>query len=480
MRKLLLSLLFLGLSSPSFSQESIKLSPEQAKEDLDFLYSTLEESHYDLFVHTDKEIFDQKLASLRSSLKDSIDLLSFHRMVQPFSALSKLAHCSSAFPFQSHYVPYMEQGGRLFPFSVRIEEGHLMITENYSKAPEIAEGDEIVSINDKYAEVILEDIYTYLSGEGAEIKNALIDQLEFARVHWLIYDEVSEFDLILKRASDGKRYKVSVDAVQAAELEGYFAEKPSLFDTERAFKFIDEIAYLKPGIFLNQESTQNTSSHATFDLSGFTDFIDSSFAQIKRKDVHSLLIDLRGNPGGDNSFSDYMLAYFADKPFWFCSEFHVKTSPITKQFWEGVEMENLQEMRKLILEKENGERFPIPFDSYSPRPQAERFQGQVYVLINRYSYSNAVSTAAIIKDYGFGMILGEMTADTPSSYGAVHQFTLPHSQISITYPKAFILRPNGKRDLIGIKPDVKFTEISEDGKDHVLQESLDFIKKKHP
>ena len=143
-------------------------------------------------------------------------------------------------------------------------------------------------------------------------------------------------------------------------------------------------------------------------------------------------------------------------------------------------MENLQEMRRLILDKANGERFPIPFRTYAPRPEEERFRGNVYVLINRYSYSNTVSTAAIIKDYGLGTILGEMTADTPSSYGAVHQFSLPHAQISITYPKAFIVRPNGKRELIGVKPDIVLKSMWEDGNDNVLQGAIDFIKKKQP
>ncbi|MEM6804954.1 MAG: S41 family peptidase, partial [Bacteroidota bacterium] len=428
----------------------------------------------------DKEIFNQQLAALKTSLKDSVELLNFHRMVQPFTALSKLAHCSSEFPFQSHYIPYMEQGGKLFPCSVRIEEGKLIITDNYSTKTEIGKGDELSSINAKSADVVREDIYAYLSGEGAEIKNALIDQLEFARIYWLVYDEVASFDLVLKRPADGKSYEVSVLAREAAQLEENFAEKVPLFDTERAFKFIEDIAYLKPGIFLNQESTQNTSSHETFDRRGFIDFIDSSFAQIKSRKLESLIIDLRGNPGGDNSFSDYMLAYFADTAFRFCSDFYVKTSPTTKKFWEGVEMESLQEMRKLILEKENGERFPVPYDTYEPRPLAERFRGKVYLLINRYSYSNAVSTAAIVKDYGLGTILGEMTADTPTSYGAVHQFSLPHSKINISYPKAFIVRPNGNRQLLGVKPDIFLTATPGNKEDEVLAASLEFIKNQQP
>ena len=42
--------------------------------------------------------------------------------------------------------------------------------------------------------------------------------------------------------------------------------------------------------------------------------------------VDGVVIDLRQNPGGDNSFSDPMVAWFATEPFRFASSFHVRSS----------------------------------------------------------------------------------------------------------------------------------------------------------
>ncbi|MDW3651392.1 MAG: S41 family peptidase [Bacteroidia bacterium] len=477
MRRFLLSIILSALSLSLFAQaKPNKISAKQAKEDLDYLYTTLQQTHYDLYVNTEKVVFDKRLEELKAGLTDSVDMLDFHRRVQPFVALSELAHCSSEFPFQTNYGPYIQKGGSLFPFSMDMEGKRVLINENYSEREEIEQGDELVSINGKPIASVMADMYAHLSGESQYLKNSLINQLEFARVYWLVYDEVKRFELQLIRKADKKQYSIQLEAKAAAEVEEHFEKKEYLFDLSREFKFIEDIAYLKPGLFLNQSADGNTSEHNTFDKSEFVQFIDSSFAQILSSNSEHLIIDLRGNPGGDNSFSDYMLSYFAHEAFWFCSEFHVRTSEITKKFWEGVEQENLKGMRSQILENKNGAQFQIPFGTYEPLPVQQRYHGQVYVLINRYSYSNTVSTAAIIKDYGFGTILGEITADTPTSFGAVHQFPLPHSRINITFPKALIIRPNGSRNLIGVRPDFPIKEVRNNGVDDVLEGTLEFIR----
>ena len=99
----------------------------------------------------------------------------------------------------------------------------------------------------------------------------------------------------------------------------------------------------------------------------------------------SLIIDLRYNPGGDNSFSEYMISYFADKPFSFTSKFSVKTSQITKEWWKNIDTPEHQELKKQILSLENGTRFDAQIPEINPHPDSIRFKGKVYVIINRYS-----------------------------------------------------------------------------------------------
>jgi C-terminal processing protease CtpA/Prc len=232
---------------------------------------------------------------------------------------------------------------------------------------------------------------------------------------------------------------------------------------------------LHPGIFINNQSNGNTSEQKTFETNEFVSFIDSSFLEIHKAKAKSLIIDLRGNPGGDNAFSDPMIAYFATKPFRFCSEFSVKTSSITKQFWKDVQDSSLQDLKNQILTKKDGEIFEVSFQNYSPRTDSLRFEGKVYVLVDRYSYSNTVSVAAIIQDYNFGVVIGEPTADIASSYGATHEFKLPNSHLDISYPKAFIVRPNGDKSLKGVTPDKIVDNNTFAESDEILDFTLKYI-----
>ncbi len=176
----------------------------------------------------------------------------------------------------------------------------------------------------------------------------------------------------------------------------------SAFDPGRSFRFIDGIAYLHPGAFSNTESDGNTSKQSTFEKGEFLSFLDSSFTQLRNSTCSKLLIDLRGNPGGDNSFSDALLAYFARSPFAFCSRFSVKTSALTKSFWKEVRDTTLSELKTKILQQPDGSIFDIAIKKVPPYADALQFKGKVYVLIDRYSYSNAVTTAATIQDYKWG------------------------------------------------------------------------------
>ena len=102
---------------------------------------------------------------------------------------------------------------------------------------------------------------------------------------------------------------------------------------------------------------------------------------------------------------------------------------------------------------EDGQTVLFPIPEVEPR-SAPRFDGEIYVLVNRYSFSNAVTTAALIQDYGFGVIMGEQTVDMATTYGAMERFTLPNTGIVVAYPKALVVRPNGNESAHPLSPDV--------------------------
>jgi len=465
--------LTLSLAQPT----TAKFTPADVKADLTYLYETLAASHYDLYANTPKRVYDKAYQQLYASIHDSLTPLQINRLFQPFVAKAQLGHCVTGYPFKS-YNAFLASGGRVFPFDVRVDQEHVFIVGNHSTDTTIRAGDEIVALQGVKMSQWLTRIYHYLSGENEYYKNTLIDLVGFPRLFWMVYDQIGLFSLQIKR-SDGRVVFVNDPGVLASSYREIRNRQPALFTTSRQLKFSQHIAYLRPGQFLNSQANGNTSRQETFQKGEFIQFIDSVFVQLYRRKTNQLLIDLRGNPGGDNTFSDYMVAYFATRPFAFYSTFEVKTSAVTKSFWRNVADSSLADLRRDILSKKDGERFAIKPSFYPNRTDSLHFGGEVYVLIDRYTYSNAATTAAQIQDYGFGTLVGEPTAESPTLYASVHEFVLPHTKIAVTYPKAFMIRPNGDHSLKGVSPDIVAPQNEWMTADNILTFGLDYIRRTH-
>lgn len=101
----------------------------------------------------------------------------------------------------------------------------------------------------------------------------------------------------------------------------------------------------------------------------------------------------------------------------------------------------------------------------------------MYLIINRHTYSNATTVAALVQDYSFGTILGEKTSDMATTYGAMETFSLPETGIIVGFPKAHIIRPSGETKTDGVEPDISITSpIVPSDEDIVLKQVLQHIQ----
>lgn len=122
-----------------------------------------------------------------------------------------------------------------------------------------------------------------------------------------------------------------------------------------------------------------------------------------------------------------------------------------------------------MLNHKDGEIYQYDFDPYRPQPERKRFTGEVYVLVNRQSHSQAAVTAAQIQDNGFGIIVGEETGDYPSLYASVFRYPLPNTGISVQVSKGYIERVNGSTAAEGVIPDIFIKDHLLDEKDEILE-----------
>lgn len=450
-----------------------QLTAAQLREDFQALYSGLQRAHINLFANRSKAEFDRLFAQTLATLDEPMTRTQAQIAFQLFVAQGRVAHARIDPPMAA-FGAFREGGGKIFPFGVRLRDGGVFVAENLSGRPEVALGDEILAINGEHAAAWVRRLRRHISADSDYLADAILEP-EFTVVLWLELGEVETFRVQF-RTRAGRRLDLAISARTRAEMMAtptVAAVGLEIDPTTREARMLPaSVAYLRPGVFMNV-----TQGEDPYDAAAFHSFVDGAFARFIAEGATTLLIDLRDNPGGDNSFSDHMLAWFADRPFRFCSDFRIRVSPeATASNAARLQDASVDGIGHRFAETYAAARtgdiihFPIPM----AQPRAnQRFAGRVFVLINRRSFSNAVSVAAIVQDYGFGQILGEPTADLATTYGGMETFALPNSGIVVGFPKAHIIRPSGDERVQGVTPDILIvTPMIETEDDPVLREAL--------
>ncbi|MEL7147273.1 MAG: S41 family peptidase, partial [Bacteroidota bacterium] len=296
--------------------------------------------------------------------------------------------------------------------------------------------------------------------ERRYFKLAKIELFSFPRLYWQAFGECKNFTIETRKGETKRVYQLK----SVSLIEGYEMKRSEIWYGKRDLQFIGKVAYLRPGNFGGEKEQ-------------YQHFIDSSFQAITNSKIPHLIIDLRNNLGGDDAFSDYLVSYIADRPFHWNSEFTLKTSAILKAHVKE-HYDTNEPFWQSVIKNENGSIYPYQFEEYQPKPVGKRFEGNVWVLVNRQSHSQSTVTAAQIQDYGFATVVGEETGEFPSLHASQYSYKLPHTGIDVKISKGYIVRVNGSKKGEGVIPDVYIKDHLLDENDEILDGLLKLIERK--
>lgn len=476
MRSLFAGLLA-GLLLPTCQAQDL-IPVEDALADAQALYSGLQEAHYDLFATTPKPVYDQYYRELEDELSgEPLTLPQLHRAFQRFTAHAHFAHARIEGLNPGFFDYLADDAALLFPLSFEVREGEVIVTQAPADFP-VRPGDRIISLNGAPNADWLARLIRNLPAETASFAYAQMEGNEAYYV-WLEYGARDSFTVEVE-GPDGEVRTLDLPAISYDALMDREGLARIDLSGREARLLTDDIAYLRPGPFYDIEASSAETAYLPEAVAAFSDFIDTSFEHFITAGADALILDLRNNPGGSNAFSDRVLSWIADRPFRFASDFRIRiseqsiasnqarldagdtgTSLILADLYDGV----------LV-----GDTVSFELDYVHPR-EGQRFEGRVYALVNRQSYSNAVSVGAIVQDYGFGDVIGQATTDMATTYGAMEQFALPRTGLVVGYPKAHIIRPNGDERSAPLTPDVRLPapQLGDTG-DSVLDAALAHIR----
>jgi C-terminal processing protease CtpA/Prc len=108
-----------------------------------------------------------------------------------------------------------------------------------------------------------------------------------------------------------------------------------------------------------------------------------------------------------------------------------------------------------------------------------RFQGNVYVLSGKETFSSGQMFLAVVKDNKLAKIIGEETTAAVCNFGEIFFFNLPHSRLRTSVSTKSFTPPSGCKDARGVLPDIAAERRVSNyvtGRDAILEVALNLIK----
>lgn len=426
----------------------IAIPSEQLLEDFKLLEHMVLQVHPGTYRYSSKAEIEKALSDLKAKFQNPLSLGEAYLAMSKATAAIKCDHTKVGFNNQNRYVNSVihEQEDKL-PFTFKWFGEKMIVDRNVSEHAILRKGTEIIAINDVPVAKILSALLPYVAADGATDKNRIqkleIDGFDF---------RYNAFDIFfpLKFPMEGGVFKFSVSVngnvsevevkgmhreIRAEKLRDKFPDFPFTRDDMWAFQTNKDVGMLT----LNSFGLMGWKA-MTLD---YKKFLDKTFTALQQKKIKHLIIDIRGNTGGNDEMKIELFRYLS---------FDRQEIPPTAR--EGrTRYVNFPEQLKphiktwgdnpwfyqLEPDRQTGHYyiFDERFENRKPLPtKPNMFQGKVYLLVGPSNTSLAFYTARDFQHYKIGALIGGETGGNLKDIngGQILFLTLPNSGIEIDFP----------------------------------------------
>ncbi len=417
------------------------LSKDEALEDIDFLFDTMEHVHPRLYESRSKDEVREEILAAEDSMEAALSIRDLYLGIAPIVASFGYDHTFVQFPWDAYNDYLYSRGGKTFPLDVYFDGEDIRV--KYSGSTQnVSPGSRMQSINGIPSAAVVSKLLEYCQGSTyySRINKRL--PMYFSALLWLVYGFGDTFSLVI----DG----------QAVSINGETA------DTIRRIK---AVRYGEPAN--NADFSYRIVGRQTgclvinsFGQNGFEDKLKNAFSRISADSITDLIIDVRLNTGGSTDQVEVLIGYIWGKAFRTMSRIEQKRSAEMDAFlnemfaWWVHPFLFFHPLMNAYFQTPVGEVAVIEMAEKNPADNPLRFKGRVYVLTGPVNYSSGTEFVSAVKDYRMGIILGTPTGSSANEYGNAYEFMLPNSRIWVSCATNFSIRPSGERTMGGIEPDM--------------------------
>ena len=398
---------------------------QQLEEDLAYLQDYLIKGHPGLFWYTSEVDFENEMVQFSQSLRPEMTELEFLAQVGKLNGVIKCSH-SDIRP-SNNYNLWWRDSVNLIPLNIFKLGSEYFVNQNLSNNPELEFGTQIISINERPIEEIVNEMLPYIPADGDNVSRKY-DALKKGCYRYYAYyiNSASQEFLVTYKSALGRISKYWVQGVSKSEFD---KRRNELFSTNSdpiSFEVIDSIstAVLKISSFRNDLFEKHNLV--------FENYVDKFFEHIKRAKIKNLIIDLRGNSGGYSEYAAVLYSYLTDTSFVYCKRQTLTADSLINGITYDIP-ETFNGFPNGIV-WQNGKYQWLKHSVLGSRlPNQNNFKGQLYVLIDGGCSSTTSELSSLVRTNKKGIFIGQEVGGAywGNTGGVLGWFELPNSKIRV-------------------------------------------------
>ena len=425
------------------------LPPSAQREDLDVVRRVLDESHVGLHWHLDRRTYAAMLDRLVEQAAAPVEPRLFQLRLTRFVAALRHGHTTleATVAGSGYRLRRVPNGSPAFPLGVRVIDGRLHVAHDLSADGGVSAGAEILEIDGRPARALLAQLEALISadGPGQSFKRHQLGPGWRFQDALQLLDGPRERHRVRVRRLDGPVVAAALPAATPEELVKRFAERHGraldAYGPAITYERRDRVGVLTVGSFYEGLLSKGSP--------GFAAEFDRAFERIMAESVERLVLDLRGNEGGNNDYVPMLYAHLADRPFRFVGPTILKSNTISGLKYAQDPSDDLKafavDPAKFVLpDPTHGWVLKpefAPITDYAPRPNP--YAGPLTVLTDGGSFSATGGVLDLIHRFHRRegrevRFLGEAPGvDTRLGWGSGGQslaVTLPNSRLRLAVP----------------------------------------------
>jgi len=453
MRKLLLAISLLTLTLFSFSATSGSANSSgsstfptytkaQLTQDLLQMQNDVETTMVNPWVFCTQAQFETAVQSTIKQLKNGENSLEFYAQIAPLGGMIQSEHVGIVMPTSTQVDTFLKNA-TYCPVQISYIGNSTLVVKNIVSIPNGLDyaGYSIISINHHSLSDIISKTSLYFSSEIPETRIEDLAQpwivQPFIRYYNFSFGFDKKYTLVLKSPS-GKVITLTVPNATHAQFLSLSTQISNNTSENSTLPYSFKLLPNNVGL-LTYTSCINVNSN-------FQDFISGTAITLNTNKCKNLIIDIRGNGGGNSDSAEYILDAFTNKPFLMSGGVVNKISPLfekeylaSQNYW-GMGKDNFLAYCTTNMNKTTAFYGSAERSHFINGPL---WTGNIYLLTDDHVYSSAIMMASAVKDFKLGYIIGQPTGGAAANEGDILTDTLKNSQLSIYIPFREWQRTNG-------------------------------------